>query len=213
LVTGGATATAFRTLNPESTQQRDRSPILLVAVALGAALTSIKSVLLVIFVAVVSAAVVSPVASTMERRLGWSRRLCAIGIVLAIVVIAAVALVMVQAANDAVRELNHDLPQIVDRARHSDVGNFVNKGSGSLDTLMKHADDITVGAGKVSSGVAHVGISAFGAVTLVFSVIFLTLFGLIDEPHLRNAVGSLMYRDTRERYVRITDRIIRTTSR
>jgi predicted PurR-regulated permease PerM len=208
--------------DPGDTRRRDvavvisiRTIVLVaVAVAVGAALMSIKSVLLVIFVAVVSVAVLSPVASTMERRLGWSRRLCAIVIVLAIVVvIAAVGLIMVQAANDAVRGLSHDLPQIVDRARHSDVGNFVNKGSGSLDTLTKHADDITAGASKVSGGVAHVGISAFGAVTLVFSVVFLTLFGLIDEPHLRKAIGSLMYRDTRERYVRITDRIIRTTSR
>jgi predicted PurR-regulated permease PerM len=50
-------------------------------------------------------------------------------------------------------------------------------------------------------------------VTLVFSVIFLTLFGLIDEPHLREWTAGLMYRDKRERYLRVTDRIIHTTSR
>ena len=48
---------------------------------------------------------------------------------------------------------------------------------------------------------------------LVFSVIFLTLFGLIDEPHLREWTAGLMYRDKRERYLRVTDRIIHTTSR
>ena len=36
----------------------------------------------------------------------------------------------------------------------------------------------------MSGGVAHVGLG-FGAITVFFSVIFLTLFGLIDEPHLR----------------------------
>ena len=65
----------------------------------------------------------------------------------------------------------------------------------------------------MSGGVAHVGISAFGGVTLVFSVIFLTLFGLIDEPHLRKWTAGLMYREGRERYLRVTDRIIHTTSR
>jgi predicted PurR-regulated permease PerM len=65
----------------------------------------------------------------------------------------------------------------------------------------------------VSGGVAHVGISAFGGVTLVFSVIFLTLFGLIEEPHLRQWTAGLMYRDKRERYLRVTDQIIHTTSR
>jgi predicted PurR-regulated permease PerM len=50
-------------------------------------------------------------------------------------------------------------------------------------------------------------------VTLVFSVIFLTLFGLIEEPHVRKWTAGLMYRDKRERYLRVTDRIINTTSR
>ena len=46
-----------------------------------------------------------------------------------------VALVMVQAASDAVRGLSHDLPQIADQARHSGLGHLINNGSGSLDAL------------------------------------------------------------------------------
>ena len=185
-----------------------------VVVAVGASIASIRSVLLVIFVSGFGVAVLSPLATGMERRLGWSRRVCSTLLVLAImVVIAAVALVMVQAVSGAVHDFSHDLPQIVDRAKQSDLGNVLNKRSGSLDTLAKHAGEITRGAGKVSGGVAHVGISAFGAITVVFSVIFLTLFGLIDEPHLREWTAGLMYRDKRERYLRVTDRIIHTTSR
>ena len=190
--------------------------ILLVAVvvAAGAALASIKSVLLLLFVSVFSVAVLSPVATAMERRLGWSRRVCSTVLVLGIVgVIAAVALVMVQAVNGAVHDFSHQLPHIVDRAKQSDLGSVLNTRSGSLDTLAKHAGEITRGAGNVSGGVAHVGISAFGGVTLFFSVIFLTLFGLIEEPHLREWTAGLMYRDKRERYLRVTDRIIHTTSR
>jgi predicted PurR-regulated permease PerM len=190
--------------------------ILLVAVvvAVGAALASIKSVLLLLFVSVFSVAVLSPVATAMERRLGWSRRVCSMALVLGIgVVIAAVALVMVQAVSGAVRGFSNELPRIVDEARHSDLGEVINKGSGSLETLTNHAGDITRGASKVSGGVAQVGISAFGAVTLVFSVIFLTVFGLIEEPHLRKWTAGLMYREKRERYLHVTDRIINTTSR
>jgi len=119
----------------------------------------------------------------------------------------------VQAISGSVRGFSDDLPQIVDRARHSDLGSFINRGSDSLETLRKHASDIANGAGKVSGGVAHVGASAFGAVALVFSVVFLTLFGLIDEPRWRDWIGSLLYRDKRKRYLRVTDRIIHTTSR
>ena len=185
-----------------------------VAVAIAWALASIANVLLLIFVAIMSAAVLVPVVSVMERRLRWSRRLCAIVLVLAIViVIGAVVLVLAQAISDAVRDFSDDLPQIVDKVRHSDLGDFINSGSGSLDTLKEHAGDITKGAGEVSGGIADVGVSAFGAVTLVVSVTFLTLFGLIDAPHARDWIGSLLYRDKRERYLQVTDRIIQTTSR
>jgi predicted PurR-regulated permease PerM len=188
--------------------------LVLAAVGVAAALASIRSVLLVIFVSLFSVAVLSPVATAMERHFGWSRRLCSMVLVLAIVtVIALVALVMVQAVSGAVRGLSHDLPRIVDDARHSHLGNLVNGGSDSLDTLRKHIGDITGGVSKVSGGIAHIGVSAFGAVTLVFSVLFLTLFGLIDEPHLRDWISGLMYREKRERFLRVSDRIVQTTSR
>ena len=185
-----------------------------VAVAVAAALASIRSVLLVILVSVFSVAVLSPVATAMERRLGWSRRLASIALVLAIViVIGGVALLLLQAVSGALRGLSHDLPQITDQARHSEVGNAINAGNGSFDVLTQHAGEIASATGELSGGVAHVGVSAFGAVSLVVSVVFLTLLGLIDEPHIRTGIGSLMARDTRERYTRVTDRIVRATSR
>ena len=79
--------------------------------------------------------------------------------------------------------------------------------------MRKHASDITGGVGKAAGGAAHLGVSAFAAVTLVFSVVFLTLFGLIDAPRWRDGIGSLLYRDKRERVLSVTDRIIQTTSR
>ena len=58
--------------------------ILLVAGAVGVAwaLASIADVLLVMFVSVFSIAVLSPVVAAMERRLHWSRALCATALVL-----------------------------------------------------------------------------------------------------------------------------------
>jgi predicted PurR-regulated permease PerM len=185
-----------------------------VAVAIAWALASIANVLLVFLVSVFSVAVLSPVVTAMERRFGWSRGLCSTIVVLAIVLgIGVVALVLAQAIGGAVRDLSNTLPEIVDKARHSDLGNVINSGSDSLDTLRKHASDITRGVAKVSGGIAHVGVSAFGAVTLVFSVVFLTLYGLIDERRARDWVGGLLYRDDRERFLQVTDRIVQTTSR
>jgi predicted PurR-regulated permease PerM len=190
--------------------------ILLVAgvVALAWALASIASVLLILFVSLFSVAVLSPVVTAMERRLHWSRRLSAVVLVLAIVIgIGALVLVVVQAAADAVRGFSDDLPRIVEEARRSDLGSFINGGSDSLDTLREHASEITSGVATVSGGVADIGVSAIGAITLVFSVLFLTLFGLIDEPRLRGWIGGLLYRGDRERILQVTDRIVQTTSR
>jgi predicted PurR-regulated permease PerM len=189
--------------------------ILLVAaaVAVAWALASIANVLLVLFVSLFSVAVLLPVVNAMERRLGWSRGLCSTVLVLGIlIVIGGTLLVLVQAISGAVRDFADHLPEIVDKARHSDLGNVINR-SDSLDTLQKHASDIATGVGKASGGIAQVGASAFGVVALVLSVIFLTLFGLVDEPRVRDWIGSLLYREKREQYLRVTDRIIHTTSR
>jgi predicted PurR-regulated permease PerM len=212
---GGPTAT------PDTGRRRvevsiSTRTILLIAgaVAIAWAVVSIADVLLVIFVSLFSIAVLSPVVTAMERHLGWSRATCSSAVVLTVVVVlGAGLLVLVQAATDSVRQLSHDLPQIIDETRHSELGNAINAGSDSLDTLRRHAGDITRGVGKASAGVAQIGVSAFGAVTLVLSVIFLTLYGLVDAPRVRDWIGGLLYQDDRERYLRVTDRIIHTTSR
>ena len=190
--------------------------ILLVAgvVAIAWALASIASVLLTIFVSIFGVAVLSPVASFMERRLGWGRGLCSTVLLIgSLIVLGVIVLVLADAISGAVRGFGHDLPQIVDKVRHSDLGSFINGGSKSLDTLKQHSSEIVSGVGKVSGGVAQVGFSAFGAVALFFSVIFLTLFGLIEEPRARDWIGSLMHPDTRSRYGQLADRIVRMTSR
>jgi predicted PurR-regulated permease PerM len=184
------------------------------AVAVAFALASVGKVLLLIFVSTFSVAVLSPVVDAMERRLPWGRALCATFLVLGIAILGiGFVLVLLQALVDGVRNFSDALPGLVDKARESDLGGLINGRSDALDVLKAHASDITGGLGKASGGLARVGVSAFGVVTLVFSVTFLTLFGLIDEPRVRASVGSLLYRDNRERYEQVMDRIIKTTSR
>jgi predicted PurR-regulated permease PerM len=178
------------------------------------ALASIGDVLLLFLVSMFSIAVLSPVVDTMERRLSWGRAPCATLLVLGIVILGiAFAVVLLQAVVDGLGSFSDALPGLIGKARHSDLGSLVNGPSEALDVLKEHSGEITSGLGKASGGLAHVGVSAFGAVTLIFSVTFLTLFGLIDEPRMRTALGGLLYRDSRERCERLTDRIIGTTSR
>ena len=167
-----------------------------------------------IVVSTFSAAVLSPVVDAMERRLPWNRALCATVLVAGIAIVGiGFVVVLLGAIVDGVRNFSEALPELVDKARHSDLGGLINGQSDALDVLKQHTGEITSGLGKASGGLADVGMSAFGVVTLVFSVTFLTLFGLVDEPRVRGAIGSMLYRDSRERYERLTDRIIKTTSR
>ena len=185
-----------------------------VAVALAWAVSSIGHVLLLILVSIFNIAVLLPVVDAMESRLPLSRGMSATVLVLGIVVVLGAALlVLLQPIIDSVRSFNDNLPRLVDDARHTELGSFLNGGSDSIETLKAHASDISSGVAKASGGILDVGTSAFGAVTVVFSVTFLTMFGLIDARRARYAIGSLFYRDRREHYERITDRIIHTTSR
>jgi predicted PurR-regulated permease PerM len=190
--------------------------ILLVAgaAAIALALASITDVLLIFVVSVFSVAVLVPVVRAMERHLGWSRRRCSAMLVLAILaIVGALAIVLAQAISGAVHGLSDALPQILNRVRNGALGNLIDGRSDLLGTLRAHASDITRSAGKLSGGLAHVGVSTFGAITLAFSVVFLTLFGLIDEPRARDWIGSLLYRKDRERVLRVADRIVQATSR
>jgi predicted PurR-regulated permease PerM len=184
------------------------------AVAFAWAAVSIGDVLLLMFVSGFSIAVLTPVVDTMERRLPWSRALCSTVLVLGVaLVVAAALLILLQAVVEAVGDFGDDLPQLIAEARDSEVGRAIDDGGGSLGTLQEHTGDITSGAAKVSGGLADVGVSAFGVVTLIFSVTFLTLFGLVEMPRARDWVAGLLYRDKRERVERVSDRIVQATSR
>jgi predicted PurR-regulated permease PerM len=184
------------------------------AVAVAWALASIGDVLLLIFLAVFNAAVLAPVVDAMDRRLPWSRGVCSTVLVLGLAaLIAGVLAILLAPIVDAVGDLSHNAPRLVDEARNTDLGRSLDGGSDAPELLKKHAGDIVNGVNEVSGGVMHVGVSAFGVVTLGVSIVFMTLFLLIDLPGLRSWAGGLLYRDSRVRVEQVTDRIIQTTSR
>jgi predicted PurR-regulated permease PerM len=81
-----------------------------VAVALGWALASIGSVLLLILVSIFNIAVLATVVDLMERRLTWNRVACSTVLVLGIVLLLGVALlILLQPIVDAVRNFKDNL--------------------------------------------------------------------------------------------------------
>jgi predicted PurR-regulated permease PerM len=184
------------------------------AVAVAWALRSIGDVLLLVFLAVFNAAVLAPVVDAMDRRLAWSRGVCSTVLVLGLAaLIAGTLAILLAPIVDGVRDLSHNAPRLVDEARHTDLGRSIDGGSDAPALLKKHAGDIVNGVKQLSGGVTKVGVSAFGVVTVGVSVVFMTLFLLIDLPGLRSWIGGLLYRDSRVRVEQVTDKIIHSTSR
>ena len=101
------------------------------------ALASIANVLLMIFVSVFSVAVLSPVVTAMERRFGWSRRLCSTVLVLGIVIVIG-AVVLVRGAGDQRRSAR------VQRRPATDRGQGQAQRSGQLhqrrERLARHVE-------------------------------------------------------------------------
>jgi predicted PurR-regulated permease PerM len=183
-------------------------------VALTWCLVAVGGTLLVIFVSVFLAVVLSPVVDAATQRLNLGRGGAASLVVLGLAVL--VGLLMLVALSpliDTVRSFSDNLPKIVREIDNSALGKQLNSHSDVNETLQKHASGIVSGVGKAAGGAFGVAASAFGVVIMAFSVIFMTLFLVKDLPSYRESLLSLMGNESAVRWHRIADEVITTTSR
>ena len=178
------------------------------------AFVEVSSVLLVLFLSVFLAAVLDPPVEALTRRLRIGRGVASLIVVgaalLALLVIITLALSPVI---DGVRSLAQDAPKIVQDIRQSSIGKVVDRHSNAPDTAQAQVKAFVDGAGKAAGGVLGLASSAFGTIVTVFSLIFMTLFLVMDLPKFRRAAGSVLYPAQRERVDRTTEAIIAMTSR
>jgi predicted PurR-regulated permease PerM len=178
------------------------------------AIVSVGGTLLVIFVAIFLAMVLSPVVDAAARRLKLGRGAASSLVVLGLAVLVVVLLLIALAPlGDAVRSFVHNIPKITRNIEHGAIGKQLNNHNHLIDTLHKHAGAIASGAGKAASGLVGVATSAFNVFLLGFSVLFMTLFLVKDLPSYRTALSSLQGNASAARWHRIVDEIITTTSR
>jgi predicted PurR-regulated permease PerM len=178
------------------------------------AIVSVGGTLLVIFVAVFLAMVLSPVVDAAARRLKLGRGAASSLVVLGLAVLVVVLLLIALAPlGNAVRAFVHNIPKITREIEHSAIGKQLNNHDHLVNTLHKHAAAIASGAGKAASGLIGIATSAFNVFLLGFSVLFMTLFLVKDLPSYRKALSSLQGNASAARWHRIVDEIITTTSR
>jgi predicted PurR-regulated permease PerM len=177
------------------------------------AIVSVGGTLLVIFVAIFLAMVLSPVVDAAAQRFNLGRGAASSLVVLGIAVLVVLLLLIALAPmGHAVRAFVHNVPKITQEIEHSSIGKQLNHNH-LVQTLHNHAAAIASGASKAASGLVGIATSAFNTLLLGFSVIFMTLFLVKDLPNYRSALASLQSNESATRWYRIVDEIITTTSR
>jgi predicted PurR-regulated permease PerM len=184
-------------------------------VALAWVFIYVRSVMLSLFLALFGALVLEPVVRLIERKFSLSRGRAATFLVLGLVVVVIVILAfLLGPIVNAFRDFSNALPSIVSDARSSSaVSAWLDKHSQVSELLQKHAPDIVAGIGKAAGGVLGFGLSTLSVLLGAFSLVFLTLFLMIDLPRLVKAVDSVCTPASAGRWHRTSERIITAVSR
>jgi predicted PurR-regulated permease PerM len=188
--------------------------LLIAAVVLAiVALIAIRPALLIVATGVFLALVFERPVRYLVGRTGWGRGVVSAVVVLgSAVLVTALGLVLLVPLVSSVIDFVQELPQLVADLRESGELSFLGD-SGSAANVQEGADKLAAGIPDAVGGVLGVAGQAFSAGIAIFSLIFLTLFLLIDMPRLRRALASVLMPETGERWLRVLDAVTESVSR
>jgi predicted PurR-regulated permease PerM len=208
-----------------SAQARSRRPFdvtitvrtMLVAtvfVAVGWAFVVVRAAFLILFLSLFSALVLEPLVTLAGRKLKLRRGIAATIIVLGIAGFAIVFVALLIAPFvDAVRHLVDALPSIVRDIRGSSIGSWIDRHSQAPEKAQENVKQIAEFVGASAGGVLFKTLSGFSAILAAFTVVFSTLFLLIDLPRIVGNLDSLLDPAGSARLQRIMPSIITAVSR
>ncbi len=183
------------------------------AVALAAALVTIRSAVVLVFFAFFLALVFEYPTRALMRRARVGRGLAATAVVLGFVVaLLGLGIALVVPLVDDLALFLRSLPEIVESLQESQAFRWLRE-SGLADEAEQAAADL---AGRIPGTVGgFFGLlgEALTTALVLFTVTFLALFLVIDMPKLREAAASVLMPDTAERVLGIWEQITRTISR
>ena len=183
------------------------------AVALAAALVTIRSAVVLVFFAFFLALVFEYPTRALMRRAHMGRGLAATTVVLGFVaLLLALGTALVVPLVDDLALFLRSLPEIVQSLQESRAFRWLRE-SGLGDEAEQAAADL---AGRIPGTVGGffglIG-EALTTALVLFTVTFLALFLVIEMPRLREAVASVLMPETSERVLGIWEQITRTISR
>ena len=184
-------------------------------IVLGWAFVDVRTVMLTIFLALFGSLVLEPVVRVMERRFRLSRGKAATILVLGLVVVAIIFLaLLLSPVVNAFRDFFDALPSIVSDLRNSSgLSSWVDSHSQVAEILQKHAQGIASAVAHAAGGIIGVALSSLSLVLSTVTLIFLTLFLMIDLPRLVGATDSLLDPRASDRWQRTAERIVTAVSR
>lgn len=184
-----------------------------IVVLVAGAVVSIADTLLIVFLGVFLALVFEvPLRAFMRwTRLGrgLSATIVVLGTAAAVTVLALVLLVPLVSS---LRDFLKSLPDIVAELRDSGELSWLGD-SGAAENAQQGATSLADTIPHAISALLGVAGSAFSVGLTVFTLLFLTLFLLVDMERLRGVVRSMLLPDDAERWLDVWERVTQTVSR
>jgi predicted PurR-regulated permease PerM len=184
-----------------------------VVVAVAAAVISINDTLLVVFLGVFLALVFEVPLRAFMRWTKLGRGLSATIVVLGTAVaVTVLALILLVPLISSLRDFLKDLPQTVQALRDSGELSWLGD-SGAAENAQQGATNLADTIPNAISAILGVAGSAFSVGLTIFTLLFLTLFLLIDMERLRGVVRSMLMPDDAERWLDVWEHVTQTVSR
>jgi predicted PurR-regulated permease PerM len=191
-----------------------RALLLIVALILAVwAVFSIADALLLVFTGVFLAFVFEYPLRLLMRRTNLGRGLAATILVLgSVLVVAVLALVLMAELLGSIRDFLTDTPDLVSDLRNRDELSWLGD-TGAAETVEDGAQNLSNEVPADLEDLVGIAGSVFSAALGIFTIVFVSLFVLIDMPKLKDAVASLLEPGQRSLTLDVWERITVTISR
>ena len=178
------------------------------------AFVAARQAVLWVFIALFLAIVLQTPVGYLQERAHMKRGNAAMVVVLGLVAfLVGLAYLLISPFVGAVRDLIEDLPTIVERIRASDLFQRLDERTDLGEKLQQRAESLASDLPSKLGDAFEVGGRIFGFGLGAITIVFMTLFLVIDLPNLSRSLHSVLYPKESSRLTMLEERVTRTIGR
>ena len=178
------------------------------------AFVAARQAVLWVFIALFLAIVLQTPVGYLQERAHMKRGNAAMVVVLGLVAfLVGLAYLLISPFVGAVRDLIEDLPTIVERIRASDLFQQIDARTDLGEKLQQRAESLASDLPSKLGDAFEVGGRIFGFGLGAITIVFMTLFLVIDLPNLSRSLHSVLYPKESSRLTMLEERVTRTIGR